>query len=320
MDIVKDEGMIGKLSDKVILITGASAGIGVETAHALHATGAHLFLTTRDVQKGQKVVDTILAEKVPTGGKVELIQLKLDDLQSVRECAAAFLQRSKQLNILILNAGIMACPDSRTKDGFETQFGTNHLGHFLLFELLKETLLASSTPAFNSRVVSLSSSGHRQSPILFDDLDLSKGGYEPFKAYGQSKTANIYLANEIERRYGSQGLHATSVMPGGIFTELARHVVITDPAFVERLMKSDVVKKVMKNAEQGAATTVCAAIGKEWEGKGGKYLEDCRVAPATDPSNTVPMAPGYADHAYDEAAAQKLWDVSLQLVGLENGE
>jgi NAD(P)-dependent dehydrogenase (short-subunit alcohol dehydrogenase family) len=230
------------------------------------------------------------------------------------------LQRSKQLNILILNAGIMACPDSRTKDGFETQFGTNHLGHFLLFELLKETLLASSTPAFNSRVVSLSSSGHRQSPILFDDLDLSKGGYEPFKAYGQSKTANIYLANEIERRYGSQGLHATSVMPGGIFTELARHVVITDPAFVERLMKSDVVKKVMKNAEQGAATTVCAAIGKEWEGKGGKYLEDCRVAPATDPSNTVPMAPGYADHAYDEAAAQKLWDVSLQLVGLENGE
>jgi NAD(P)-dependent dehydrogenase (short-subunit alcohol dehydrogenase family) len=318
LDVVKDEGMVGKLFRQVILITGASAGIGVETARALHVTGAHLYLTTRDMKKGQKVVDAILAEKVPTGGKVELLQLKLDDLQSVRECAADFLRRSKQLNILILNAGVMACPEGRTKDGFETQFGTNHLGHFLLFEMLKETLLASSTPAFNSRVVSLSSGGHRMSPIVFDDLDLSKGGYDPWKAYGQSKTANIYLANEIERRYGPQGLHATSVMPGGIFTELGRHLATTDPSFFERLMKDDAVKKALKSPEQGAATTVWAAIGNEWEGKGGNYLEDCKVAPAVDPNKNVPMDPGHADYAYDEAAAQKLWDVSLKLVGLED--
>ena len=183
------------------------------------------------MQKGEKVVQDILASSSDSHGKLELLHLELDSLQSVRECANSFLKKSTTLNVLINNAGItmlvkfrsyhyvpcsalltlpamhlhrlhintgvMATPEGQTKDGFETQFGTNHLGHFLLFELLKKTLLASVTSAFCSRVISLSSSGHKSSPILFDDLNLKKGGYTPFKAYGQSKTANIYLANEV---------------------------------------------------------------------------------------------------------------------------
>lgn len=209
MAIIEDEQLVNKLTDKVILITGCSSGIGVETARALHATGAHLFLTVRDMKKGEEVVKSILASNPTSQGKVELLKLELDSLQSVREGAAEFLKRSKQLNVLINNAGVMACPEGQTKDGFETQFGTNHVAHFLLFQLLKPALLASSTPAFHSRVVSLSSSGHRYSPVLLTDLNLKARGYDKWVAYGQSKTANIYLATEIERRYGSRGLHAT---------------------------------------------------------------------------------------------------------------
>ncbi|KAL3146560.1 hypothetical protein ABBQ32_000802 [Trebouxia sp. C0010 RCD-2024] len=308
-DVVKDEGMTGKLVGKVFLITGCSAGIGIETARALLATGADLYLTARDTQKGQKVVKDIVACS-DRHGKVELLHLELDSLQSVRDCAETFLSKSKTLNVLINNAGVMATPEGQTKDGFETQFGVNHLGHFLLFKLLEQTLLTSATPDFCSRVVSLSSSGHKSSPILFDDLDLKKSGYTPFKAYGQSKTANIYLANEIERRYGSQGLHATSVMPGGIMTELARHM---DPALIKNFMTPE-LKLSMKSPEQGAATTVWAAIGKEWEGKGGKYLNDCSIA-RTPQDGEVNL--GYAPHAYDEEAAKRLWEVSMQLVGLQ---
>ncbi|KAL3134265.1 hypothetical protein ABBQ38_006529 [Trebouxia sp. C0009 RCD-2024] len=165
----------------------------------------------------------------------------------------------------------------------------------------------SSTPEFNSRVVSLASSGHQTNGVLFDDLDFKKAGYNPWAAYGQSKTANIYLANEIERRYGSKGLHATSVMPGGIMTPLARHM---DPGNVEAMLTPELKAKV-KSLEQGAATTVWAAIGKHWEGKGGKYLEDCGVS---QPFQEGDVIKGYAPHAYEEEASKKLWDVSLKLV------
>eukprot|EP00243_Klebsormidium_subtile_P004274 TRINITY_DN1813_c0_g1_i1.p1 TRINITY_DN1813_c0_g1~~TRINITY_DN1813_c0_g1_i1.p1 ORF type:complete len:246 (+),score=36.54 TRINITY_DN1813_c0_g1_i1:90-740(+) len=210
----------------------------------------------------------------------------------------------------------MATPEGQTKDGFETQFGTNHLGHYLLFLLLKPTLLASSTPTFHSRVVSLSSAGHRRSPILFDDLDLKKVGYQPFTAYGQSKTANIYLATEIERRYGSQGLHATAVHPGGIITELGRHM---DPAMLKSMVTPELQLK-FKSPEQGAATTVWAAVGKEWEGKGGKYLEDCSESQPLPENVSGALVPGYAKHAYDEQAAKKLWGLSLELVGVDDDD
>jgi len=169
-EIIEDEGLIGKWSDKVILITGCSSGIGVETARSLHKTGAHIYITVRDDKKGEAVIKQIV-EETPNGAKIDLLHCELDSLASVRKCAAEFLSKSKQLNILINNAGIMACPEGTTKDGFESQFGTNHLGHFLLFYLLKDILIASSTATFNSRVISLSSSAHQYSPVLFDDLD-----------------------------------------------------------------------------------------------------------------------------------------------------
>ena len=218
LSIVRDEQLVNQWTDKVVFITGASGGIGVETARALHATGAHLFLPVRDLEKGQAVVKAVQAGSEGKG-KIDLLPLDLTSLTSVRQCVAQFLQHSQRLNVLILNAAVMATPESRTEDGFELQFGVNHVAHFLLFQLLKPTLLASSTPQFQSRVVCLSSSAHGQSPVLFGDLDLKQRGYDPWIAYGQTKTANIYLATEIERRYGSRGLHANALHPGTASTE-----------------------------------------------------------------------------------------------------
>jgi NAD(P)-dependent dehydrogenase (short-subunit alcohol dehydrogenase family) len=208
----------------------------------------------------------------------------------------------------------MACPEGQTTDGFETQFGTNHLAHFLLFELLKPTLLSSSTPEFNSRVVALSSGGHRISAVHIDDLDLKKSGYEPWKAYGQSKTANIHMATEIERRYGSKGLHAYAVHPGGIHTSLQRHV----PQATIDAWSAPEIEKKMKSPEQGAATTVWAAISKDLEGKGGKYLEDCSVAAARGPGEAKALDSGYSPYVYDEETARKLWEISLKMVGVNS--
>jgi len=245
--------------------------------------------------------------------KVEIVKMELDSLQSVREAAADFLKRSKTLNVLIGNAGVMATPEGKTKDGLETQFGVNHVAHFLLFELLRPILLASSTPAFPSRVVCVSSAAHRQSSVNLDDLNFAKGGYDPWKAYGQSKTANIWMATEIERRYGSQGVHATAVHPGVIMTKLARHL---DDAHAARLRTPE-MQTSLKSAEQGAATTVWAAVGKEWANRGGKYLEDVGEAGARDPDVPITVfgVPGYMPWAYDSEGAKKLWTISLQLVG-----
>jgi NAD(P)-dependent dehydrogenase (short-subunit alcohol dehydrogenase family) len=210
--------------------------------------------------------------------------------------------------------GVMACPEGKTQDGFETQFGINYLAHFLLFQLLKPTLLASSSPSFHSRVVSLSSSAHRMSPVHLDDLDLKKAGYDPWVAYGQSKTASIHMATEIERRYGSQGLHASAVHPGSISTTLQRYL---RPEFVQ-MWSSPELERKMKSPEQGAATTVWAAIGSEWEGTGGKYLEDCRVSEPIQDGEDGGRDPGFVPHAYDEDVAKELWVISLRLVGLHS--
>ena len=213
----------------------------------------------------------------------------------------------------------MATPEGKTKDGFETQFGTNHLAHFLLFQLLKPALLAASTPTFNSRVITLSSSGHGFSTVLFDDYDLKKRGYDPWVSYGQSKTANIYMANEIDRRYGSRGLYATSVHPGSIVTSgLGKNLT---PEVMQQVMArvdpSELNPKGFKSAAQGAATTVWAATAREWEGKGGRYLEDVGVAaPRTSPGSIT----GYVAHAYDVDAAKGLWADSCRMVGVQDEE
>ncbi|KAL8937025.1 MAG: hypothetical protein Q9216_004631 [Gyalolechia sp. 2 TL-2023] len=311
-DIIRDEGLEGKLSDKVVLITGCSSGIGIDTAKAMATTGAKVLCTVRDTGKGEAALADILQP-----GRVEMVKMDLNSLESVRNAAKEVLSKTQTLNILINNAGIMAVPNLvKTLDGFESQFGTNHLAHFLLFELLRPTLLASSTPEMNSRVICLSSSGHRAGPSQIGNYNFEKGGYSPGAAYGSSKTANIYMANEIERRYGGQGLHGLSLMPGGIMTGLQNHV----PDAVKAQWDLDMeVKNYMKSSAQGAATSVYAALSKDWEGKGGRYLEDCGESPPFEPGSSQ-TAVGYAPHAYDEQAAKQVWTDSCKMVGLPEND
>ncbi|KAF9877616.1 hypothetical protein CkaCkLH20_04751 [Colletotrichum karsti] len=310
--IIQDQDLVGKWTGKVVLVTGCSpGGIGPETARALHVAGADVYITVRDVPKGEQVAKDILSDGKP--GKVEVIKVDLSSLESVREGAKEFLSKSDKLHVLINNAGVMACPKGKTVDGFETQFGTNHLGHFLLFQLLKPALLAASTPSFNSRVVAVSSSGHRSGRIQFEDFNFeSKVEYGPWPAYGQSKLANIHFANELDRRYASQGIRAFSLNPGGIETPLQRH----SPE-LQKQIKTPEVQAFLKDTSQGAATSVWGAVAKELEGQGGKYLEDVSIA-VKAASDVKPGGEGYVAAAYDPPTEKKLWIESLKLVGVED--
>lgn len=299
--VIQDENLEGKLSDKVILITGCSSGIGVETARALFATGAQLFLTVRDLNKAKDALPDLI-----TSDRVHFLELDLNSLDSVRACAKTFLSQSNTLNIFIANAGVMACPEGRTKDGFETQLGTNHLAHFLLLNLLQPALLSAATPSFNSRAIFLSSVGHRIAEVNFDNLNL-EGAYNEWVAYGQSKTAVVWTVNEIDRRYGPKGLRAFSVNPGGIMTDLQRH--LPDQSMFEGL------EKEFKSPKQGAATTVWAATSQALNGQGAKYLENCQISKAWTEADGR-WGDGYAPWAFDEAKEGKLWKKSLELVGL----
>jgi len=207
----------------------------------------------------------------------------------------------------------MGTPQSTTKDGFERQLGVNHLAHFTLTALLLPTLIKSSTPTFNSRVVNLSSSAHRYSSIVWDDINLSQpGAYQPYRAYGQSKTAGIWTANYIDRVYGPKGVHAYSVHPGAIWSGLYQY---SDAELTEKWAGSPDLMAQMQKPEQGCATTVWAAAGRVWEGTGGKYLAHCRVAPPTD-DMTSDISPGVAAHAYNEEGENRLWELSAKLVGV----
>lgn len=259
------------------------------------------------MEKGKRVLPDILEPK-----RVEVMHMDLSSFASIRACAKEFLSKCQKLNILINNGGVMRTPESRTVDGFETQFATNHLEHFLLFNLLKPLLLASATPEFHSRVVTVTSAGHRMSQIHFDNINLENGEYQPGIAYAQSKTANIYMMNEIQRRYGSQGLHGLSVHPGGIFTGLQKNV---DEQTMEIWHTNPEIQHIMKSPAQGAATTVLAAIGKEFEDRGALYLEDCRVGEPVKEGYRM-FDPGYAPHAFNEENEKKLWALSLAMVGL----
>jgi NAD(P)-dependent dehydrogenase (short-subunit alcohol dehydrogenase family) len=312
LQIIQDEGLEGKLDGKVILITGCSSGIGVETAKALFTTGATLYLTARDLSKAQSALGDIV-----TSPRVHLLELDLNSLASVRACAEKFLSMSKTLNIFIANAGVMATPEGRTKDGFETQFGTNHLAHFLLFNLLKPTLLASSTPQSSSRAVIVASMSHRNGSgvMNFSNLNL-EGCYDAWVAYSQSKLANVWTANEIDRRYGAQGLHAWSLQPGGVISGLAQHM---SADMQQGFLGDEVLRKGLKSAEQGAATSIWGAVAGALEGMGGKYLEDCQIAGQWGPWKGDGMwEPGYGAMAYDEEGEAKLWKESLKLVGLKD--
>ncbi|KAF2498227.1 short-chain dehydrogenase/reductase-like protein [Lophium mytilinum] len=312
LQIIRDESLEGKLVGKVIVITGPTAGIGIETARALSATGATLILTARDMKKAETVLGGILEPS-----RFSLVEMDNASFASIRAAAATILAKSNnQVNILINNAGVMGLEELKlTEDGHEMHFATNHLGHFLLFQLLKPALLASSTPDFHSRVVVVASSAHRACDLNeSDNYDFQKGGYHYGLAYATSKLANVYMANELDRRYADKGLHATSLHPGAINTDLARHM---SSEHVEQILNDENVRKIMKTPEQGAATTVLAAIGKEWEDKGGKYLEDCGEAKRGKDDKEV-FGVGYVRQTYDPKNEDRLWKDSLKIVGMND--
>jgi NAD(P)-dependent dehydrogenase (short-subunit alcohol dehydrogenase family) len=312
LQIVRDENLLNKWDNKTVFITGGSSGIGVETARALHTTGARVFITTRDIAKAEAVTKDILSTS-PSKVPVEIIHMELNSLSSVRAGAEEFLKRSDRLNVLINNAGVMASPQSKTEDGFDGQFGTNHLAHFLLVNLLLPTLQASATPEFASRVVNVSSAGHHYAvggltDDVLADLDFSKTAYDPWVSYGRSKLANIWHANQIDRLHGSDQkhpVHAFSLHPGGITTELWRHLDSTPEAQFNNIWKS---------VEQGAATTVWCATAALLEGKGAMYCEDCGES-HQDPEDVKMGDPGFAIWAHNADGEKKLWDISEKMVG-----
>lgn len=292
------------LSGKTALVTGASGGLGAETARALAARGARLILAARNVAKAQGVADAIRASTGNDGIEVE--ELELASLASVRACARRVLAAHPALHILIGNAGVMACPFGKTTDGFELQFGTNHIGHFLLACLLAPALRRGAP----SRVVSVSSRGHQLSPVVFEDIHFERRPYDKWLSYGQSKTANVLFAVELDRRLGGAGVHANAIHPGVIMTELARHLV---PEDIEALRKRSPGGQMrFKSVEQGAATAVLAATAPELEGRGGLYLEDCQIAAVDDAEGA---AGGVRSYALDPANARRLWDASESMVG-----
>ncbi|EGU88781.1 hypothetical protein FOPG_17194 [Fusarium oxysporum f. sp. conglutinans race 2 54008] len=308
--VVRDLKLDGKLEGRVFVVTGGTSGIGYQVARAIHATGADLYITGRDSKKGESVATELAEDGRP--GRVVFVQIELDSLASVRDGAAEILEKSGgKVNVLINNAGIMMCPYEKTKDGFESQFGINHLGHFQLFYKLKSALLSSATAEYASRVVNLTSSGHRLAPLDTDDYNITKD-YTPFKGYGASKTANIYFSNEIERRYGSQHLNAYSTHPGMTITNIGQYL---DPETAKAFSTFPGAKQITKEAAQGAAVPVLAALSQELEGKGGLYLEDCRQSGRAEGVNPIEHPYGYASWIEDEDSQRKLWIDSLALVG-----
>ncbi|KAI0424752.1 putative short-chain dehydrogenase [Xylaria sp. FL1042] len=314
IQVLEDNNLIQAWPEKVVLITGATSGIGIETTRAMYATGARIFVLVRDTVKAQPIVTDII-NSTKGNGKIEIIEMNLDSLDSVRNAAQQFLQKSSQLNVLINNAGVMACPRTITVDGFERQFAVNYLAHFTLVALLLPTMLSSSSPTFHSRVIWVSSSGHRHANCALDPHDVGiLDHYEPWAAYGQSKTAMIWASNYIDRAYGPRGVHSLALHPGGIQTNLSQYMSAEQIAAFTR---DEEALRQLKSIPQGAATQVWAAAAPVWEGQGGKYLENLKVA---EPASGLPsvIGDGYGAHAYDPENEEKLWKLSLELVKLEN--
>lgn len=302
-DTTTDEVLQGiDLTGKTAFVTGASGGLGAETARALASKGASVTLAVRNLDKGEAVAADI---RDATGSAVDVVELELASLPSVRACAAAWLERHGPLNLLINNAGVMACPLTRVDNGWELQFATNHLGHFLLTGLLLPALKAGA-PA---RIVNLSSAGHRFGPVHFEDIHYQTRPYSKFEAYGQSKTANVLFSLALTRRLAGLGITANAVHPGVIMTDLGRHLTPEDLA--DFPSDRPIEEMQFKTIASGAATSVWAATAPELEGRGGLYLEDCHVAlPAAETEDG-----GYSPWALDPDAAERLWAISEDLVG-----
>jgi NAD(P)-dependent dehydrogenase (short-subunit alcohol dehydrogenase family) len=305
-----DEVLRGvNLGGKRVLVTGVSAGLGVETARALAAHGAQVIGAARDLPKAQAATEQVRAQAA-SGGSLSLVQLDLASLDSVRRCADGLLAASQPFDVIIANAGVMASPKGSTADGFEMQFGTNHLGHFVLVNRIAALLKA------GSRLVNLSSAGHRYADVNLEDPNFERSPYEEFIAYGRSKTANVLFAVEFDRRHKARGVRATAVHPGGIRTELSRHLT---PETLEKLIAEINARQPKgaapfsyKSIPQGAATSVWAACIADAEAIGGHYCEDCHVA---EIASAPGIRAGVQPYAVDPQHAQALWQKSEELVG-----
>jgi NAD(P)-dependent dehydrogenase (short-subunit alcohol dehydrogenase family) len=290
------------LHGTVAVVTGASTGIGIETARALASAGAEIVLAGRNAAKHDVAMAT-LRDQVP-GARLGHVELDLTSLDSARRAAAEIRERHDRVQLLVNNAGVMYTPLERTAEGFELQFGTNHLGHFVFTNHLLPVLLA-GTPA---RIVNLSSGGHRSSDIDWEDPNYQVRPYDKFQAYGQAKTANILFTVELERRLAGRGVHAFAVHPGMIVTELSRYMSRDDLKELRSRIAASATSSpggapTYKTVPQGAATTVWACTATGLGSSGGRYLADCAVSDEVAP------------WAMDEAAAQRLWALSETLTG-----
>jgi NAD(P)-dependent dehydrogenase (short-subunit alcohol dehydrogenase family) len=287
------------------IVTGGASGIGVETVRALATAGARVVIATRDRAKGESVAAILRKE---TGADaIEFRALDLGSLASVRAFVAEYLELGRKLHLLINNAGIMATPLAYTVDGFESQFGTNHIGHFALTVGLLPALKA----AGKARIVELTSIGHRRSDVHFDDLNFRNRPYNPWDAYGQSKTANVLFAVAASERMRGDGIIANAVHPGGIMSGLQKHVSREEQIKMGWIDESGAVNSRFKSPEQGAATSIWAAVSPELEGVAGRYLEDCSIA---KPWSSESPFSGVMPYALDAEHARKLWSVSEELI------
>lgn len=284
------------------IVTGASSGIGVETARALASAGAEVTLAVRSLDAGQRVADSIIAT---TGNSnVRVAYLDLTDLLSVAAFVSAW---TRPLHLLINNAGIMATPKTYTKQGWELQFTTNHLGHFALTTGLHRALMT----AHGARIVSLSSAGHTRSPVVFDDIHFRHRPYDPFLAYGQSKTANVLFAVEASRRWEQDSITANAVMPGAVRTEGVANLTLTAEQIAQaQATRASAPGTFWKTPEQGAATSVMVATSPLLDGIGGRYFEDSQEAGWHIPGTMSGVAP----YALNTEQARQLWEISQQLL------
>jgi len=293
------------LKGKTAIVTGGYSGIGLETTKALCAAGADVIVPVRNKAKAD---ENLAAE----GLAVETRQMDLGDLASVQEFAAGVVGGRDKVHLLINNAGIMACPETRIGPGWEAQFATNHIGHFVL----TQELLPYLKNAGGARVVSLSSLAHKRSPIRWDDIHFQKNPYEKWEAYGQSKTANALFALELNRRYKDEGVQAFSVHPGGIMTPLQRHLETEEMVALgwidEYGEPSEAAKSMFKTPEQGCSTTLWCATSAQLNDRGGEYCEDCDIAQLANEDS--PRYFHVAPWAIDEEAAKRLWDLTEDMV------
>lgn len=302
------------LKGKRILVTGVSAGLGVETARALAAHGAQVVGAARDLGKAEVATAGVRNAAAAGGGTFEMVALDLANLKSVRTCADTLLARGEPFDVLIANAGVMATPFGHTADGFETQFGTNHLGHFVLVNRIAPLIRA------GGRLVNLSSAGHRFANVDLEDPNFERTPYEPFVAYGRSKTANILFAVAFDRRHRARGIRAAAVHPGGIHTELGRHLDSSHAqTMVEQINKQLAAEGKppyqWKTIPQGAATSVWTAVVAAADEVGGRYCENCHVGRVVADNVTISVvSEGVRGYALDPNNAEALWNKSEQMV------